>query len=62
MHPFEIASHIAYPLTMMDNRRVQANLDEDLELIDCWATNALIPDEKELASLMRWATRSPYAN
>jgi hypothetical protein len=45
---------------MVDNRRVQANLDEDLDLIDRWAMNALIPGEKELAILMRWATRSPY--
>ena len=41
----------------LSGRKVRENLEEDLELIDRWAMDALIPGEKELAILMRWDSR-----
>ena len=41
----------------LSGRKVRENLEEDLELIDRWSMNALIPHEKELAILMRWEGR-----
>jgi len=41
----------------LSGRKVRENLEEDLELIDRWSMNALIPGEKELAILMRWEGR-----
>ena len=43
---------------MHDGRKLQPEpLDEDLDLIDRWAMDALIPLEKELMLLMRWEGR-----
>ena len=43
---------------MYDGRKLEKEpLDEDLDLIDRWQMNGLIPDEKELMLLMRYEGR-----
>ncbi|MGH2669381.1 MAG: hypothetical protein ACRDH5_09760, partial [bacterium] len=41
----------------LSGRKVRDDIEQDLELIDRWSMNALIPHEKELAILMRWEGR-----
>ena len=41
----------------LDGRKVRENIDKDLQLMDRWAMDALIPGEKELTILMRWEGR-----